>query len=282
MSLSKRTVLSERGSTCDIIVGMNTQETQKLFKWGFIALVVLVVFLGIQTLVALKNLRNTSPSYNTITVSGEGETFAVPDVASFNFTVSADASTVSAAQEQVTEKMDRVLSAIKNLGIEEKDIKTTDYSVYPRYSYTREICTSTSCTPGRQVLDGYTASHNVTVKVRNTEEAGQALATAGDNGATGLSSISFTIDDPDALAAEARELAIADAREKAELLSEDLDVRLVRVVSFSDSTDGMATPYYVRESMGAGNDMAMAQKAPELPMGENKVRVNVSVTYEIR
>src|SRR5690606_11626549 len=133
--------------------------------------------------------RNTSPSYNTITVSGEGEVFAVPDVASFSFTVSADAETVAAAQEDSAEKMEAVLEAMRGMGIEEKDIKTMDYSVYPRYSYTQGACTPMSCPPSRQVLEGYTASQNVSVKVRDTEKAGEALSLAGANGATGLSSI---------------------------------------------------------------------------------------------
>jgi uncharacterized protein len=253
---------------------MNTEETQKVFKWAWIVLIILAVFLGIQTLTALKNLRNTSPSYNTITVSGEGEVFAVPDVASFSFTVAADARTVTGAQEEATRRTNAVLDAIKGLGVEEKDIKTTDYSVYPRYSYPQGS--------GRQVLEGYTASHNVTVKVRKTEDAGRVLAVAGERGATGLSNISFTIDDPEILRAEARKAAIEDAREKAGILSRDLDVKLVRVVSFSDSfDDGVKFPMY-REAFGMGGDMAVQSAAPTLPMGENKVRVVVHVTYEIR
>ncbi len=245
----------------------------------------LAIFLGVQTIAALKGLRNTSPSYNTINVSGEGEVFAVPDIASFTFTVSADAKTVTAAQEEVTKKMDAILDAVKTLGVEEKDIKTTDYSVYPRYSYTNPTCGASFCPPSRQVLDGYTASHNVTVKVRKTENAGEVLAAAGDRGATGLSNISFTVDDPEQLTSEARAKAIENAREKAEMLSDELDVRLVRVISFYDSTDGgMPMPMY-GEGMSSSRDMVVstqAAKAPELPSGQNKVRVVVNVTYEIR
>lgn len=264
---------------------MNTSETQKLYKWAGIVLIVLTGFLGVQTLAALKNLKNTSPSYNTISVTGEGEMFAVPDIATFSFTVSADAKTVSAAQEEVTKKMDAVLEAIKGQGIEEKDIKTTDYSVYPRYSYSQVPCTQFSCPPSRQTLEGYTASHNVMLKVRKTEDAGKVLGVAGENGATGLSSISFTIDDPEALTTEAREIAIKNAREKAKTLSKELGVRLVRVVSFYDSSEGGGVMPMYRETLGMGGDgkdMAVAQAAPALPTGENKVKVMVNVTYEIR
>src|SRR3989344_2137053 len=262
--------------------GMETKNLQDIYKWAWIVLIILAVFLGVRTLASLKDLQNTSPSYNTITVTGEGEVNALPDLATFSFTVSADANSVSTAQEEVTKKMDAVLLAVKSLGVEEKDIKTTDYSVSPRYSYTQMPCTQFSCPPGRQNLEGYTASHNVTVKVRKTDDAGKILAAAGEKGVTNLSGISFTIDDPEKLRSEARALAIKNAREKAGVLTNDLGVRLVRVVSYSDSFDGGVIPYY-REALGMGGDSAvMPAKAPTLPTGENKVKVVVNVTYEIR
>ncbi|MFZ2484805.1 MAG: SIMPL domain-containing protein [Minisyncoccia bacterium] len=261
---------------------MNTPETQKVLKWAGIALIVLAVFLGVQTLGALKGLRGINPAYNSISVTGEGEAVSVPDIASFSFTVSADAKSVSDAQGQVTSKMDAILAELKTLGIEEKDIKTTDYSVWPKYTYEAMVCSSTYCPPGRQVADGYTANHSILVKIRDTEKAGEALAVAGDNGATGLSGISFTVDDPDKIMDEARAEAIKDAKEKAKTLSKELGVRLVRVVSFYDNTGGGPMPYYAE---GMGGDMMVktqANPAPTLPTGENKVVVNVTVTYEIR
>src|SRR3989344_8060496 len=150
-------------------------ETQKLFKWGQIVLIVLAVFLAVQTLGALKGLRGINPAYNSISVTGEGEAVSVPDIASFSFTVSADAKSVSDAQDQVTKKMDVVLEGLKALSIEEKDIKTTDYSVWPKYTYESMVCSSTFCPPSRQVPDGYTANHSISIKIRKTQDAGKAL-----------------------------------------------------------------------------------------------------------
>lgn len=261
---------------------MQTPELSVIYKWVWIVLIILAVFLGVQTLGSLKDLRNTNPAYNSITVSGEGEAFAVPDLASFSFTVSADANTVASAQEEMTQKADAVLKALRDMGIEEKDIKTVDYSVWPKYSYSQAPCSQFLCPPSNQRLDGYTANQTVIVKVRDTEKAGTALALAGENGATNLSGISFTVDDPDQVTQEARALAISDALDKAEVLSDELGVRLVRVVSYSDSTDGGPIPYY-REGFGMGGDVSVTQaKAPSLPTGENKVRIVVNVTYEIR
>lgn len=263
-------------------------DKNKLLKWALWALILLTVFLGVQTLAAFKGLRTTDPVTNSISVTGEGEVVTVPDVATFSFSVSADAANVSDAQSRVTEKMNAVLAALEALGVEEKDIKTSGYSVWPKYRYESAVsypCTPNSCPPspgGRQVLEGYTANHFVTVKVRNTEDAGRALAVAGDNGATDISGISFTMDDPDQALEEARALAIADAKTKAKVLSKDLGVRLVRVVSYFDSTQNPPMPY----GMGHDGDMAVmmksAESSPTIPQGENKVRVNVTVTYEIR
>ncbi len=260
---------------------MQTQELNDMYKWGRIALIVLVVFLAVLTLGKLKSLRDISPAYNSITVTGQGEAVSVPDVASFSFNVSADAASVSAAQEAVTKKIDAVLKALEGLDIEKKDIKTSDYSVWPKYRYNNVQCFSAPCPPN-QVQDGYTASHSVTVKVRDTEKAGQALSAAGDNGATNLSGLSFTIDEPEKMREEARKVAIKDAREKAEALAKALGVRLVRVVGFYDSSEGGPVPMY-REMSSMAGDMAVAQaKAPTLPTGENKSVITVSVVYEIR
>lgn len=260
---------------------MQNQEINHIYKWGKIVLILLAVFLGVSALAGLKGLKNPNPVYNAITVNGEGEAFAIPDIASFSFSVSEDGKTASEAQAAVTKKMDAILEALKELGIEEKDIKTSDYSFYPKYVYTPIYCIAAPCPGGKQTQDGYTASHSVSVKVRETEKAGQALSVAGENGAANLSSIMFTVDDQDKIVDEARAEAIADAKKKAQMLADELGVKLVRVMGYSDNQGGGPIPYF-REA-GMGGDMASFQaKVPTLPTGENKVSVTVSVTYEIR
>jgi uncharacterized protein YggE len=257
-----------------------SDEKSRLMRWGRIALIVLVVFTAAESLSVLKGLGNTDVAYNSISVTGEGEVVSVPDVANFSFAVTANAKTVSDAQAQVTKKMDAVIAGLKNLGIDEKDIRTTNYSVYPKYVYNAGVCGVNYCPPSNQVLDGYTASHNVSVKVHDTTLVGEALAVAGDNGATDISSVSFTVDDPDQLMEEARGQAIDDARSKARVLAKDLGVRLVRVVSFYENNGPRPIMY---ETMGMGGvASSKTESTPNLPTGENKTTVNVTVTYEIR
>lgn len=258
----------------------HNNEKNRLMRWGRITLIVLAVFLAAQALHALRGLGNPEPVYNSISVTGEGEVVSIPDVASFTFAVEATAKTVSDAQAEVTKKMDSILSALKDLGIAEKDIKTTGYSVYPKYVYSAGICGPNYCPPSRQTLEGYTATHNVTVKVVDTENAGQALAVAGDNGATNVSSLSFTVEDEDALVNQARAKAIADARAKAKQLAKNLDVRLVRVIGFYENSG--PRPMYESAVYGMGGDAMKSSSAPTLPTGENKTTVTVNVMYEIR
>ena len=259
----------------------HTAEVKKILKWAWVVLIILAAFLAVETLGAFKDLRSVSPTYNSISVSGIGEAISIPDIATFSFTVSADAKAASDAQEQVTKKMDVILAGLKALGIEEKDIKTTDYSLYPKYTFTQVICSQAFCPPSRQVQDGYTASHSISVKVRSTGDTGKVLSLVGENGATNISSISFIVDDQDKILDEARNEAIQDAREKAKQLAKALGVKLVRVVSFYDNTGGGPVSYYA-EAMGGDLMKVAGTPVPTIPTGENKVSVNVTIVYEIR
>lgn len=221
------------------------------------------------------------PVANTISVSGEGEVFAVPDVAKFTFAVVDEKETAQEAQDISAGKVNAILAYLDEQGVEEKDIRTTSYNVFPQYDYIRGICNEFSCPPGRQEFRGFEVRQTVEVTVRDTDDAGTILAGIGELGADNISGLNFTIEDEEELKSEAREEAIENAREKAEELADQLDVDLVRVVSFSESGGG----YYARD-FGYGGDFAIAEtaavKAPELPVGENKISSFVQITYEIR
>ena len=259
---------------------MQNTELNLVYKWVKVALIMLCIVLGVGAIWGLKSLGNVAPAYNSITVLGEGEAIAIPDVATFSFSVSADASTVASAQDMVTKKIDAITQALKDLGIEERDIKTSDYSAYPKYVYSQVYCIQAPC-PGQTKQDGYTVSHTIGVKVRKTELSGQAVQVAGDKGASNISGVNFTVDDSEKLANEARAKAIANAKERAEVLARELKVRLVRVVSYSEGSGGNVMYMMAGKAMGMGGD-AESRPAPTLPVGESKIKLSVNVTYEIR
>ncbi|MDO8521713.1 MAG: SIMPL domain-containing protein [bacterium] len=259
-----------------------THWPRKAVAWalGFLAL-----FLLVSTISELKSLRfigSGVAATNTISVSGEGEVFAVADTATFSVTVREKAKLVKDAQDAATKKGNDIIAYLKDGGVEEKDIKTVDYSVSPDYEWSQAACPQGGyCPPGKQVLVGYEVSQTLSVKVRDTNKAGELLSGVGSRGATEVSSLSFTIDDEDALKADARDKAIAQAKEKAEVLAKSLGVSLVRVVGFSEGGDG-GPIYYAKSSvmgMGGGPETS---PTPDIPVGQNKIVSNVNIVYEIR
>lgn len=259
-----------------------------IVKMGALVLGALAVFLVVLTISQLKQYRfigSGVTASNTIAVSGVGEVFAVPDVATFTASVREEGETVGAAQDKATEKTNAVIKYLKDAGVEEKDIKTVSYNVNPKYEWEQaESCRNGYCPPGKQKLVGFEVYQSLSVKVKDTKKAGELLSGVGSKGASEVSGLSFTIEDEDTLKAEAREKAIAEAKEKADVLAKSLGVSVVRVVGFYEDTGGYPPPI----AYGMGGDMAVrnasmeAKAAPELPAGENKIVSNVSITYEIR
>jgi uncharacterized protein YggE len=249
------------------------------------ALGVLALFLLVQTVKALKEYRYVGSGVtatNTITVSGNGEVFAVPDRATFTVTVREEGEEVADAQDKATAKINSIIDYLKDAGVEEKNIKTQSYNVNPKYEYTQAACTNFSCPPSNQVLVGFEVWQTLEVKVEDPKKAGELLTGVGGKGASEVSSLSFTIEDEDALRSEAREQAIAEAKEKADALASQLGVSVVRVVGFYEDSYGYPMPYAARGGMAMDAMESTKAVAPSLPTGENKITSNVNVTYEIR
>ena len=258
-----------------------------IVKAGAAALGMLAIFLLVLTLSGLKEyhyIGSGTTATNTISVTGEGEVFAVPDLASFSVTIQEEAKEVKDAQKVATQKTNDIIAYLKSAGIADKDIKTTDYSVYPKYNWQQEYCApGRPCTPGKQIMEGFTVSQTISVKVRDTDKAGDILSEVGKKGANTVSGLDFTIDDEDKLKSEARAKAITDAETKGKELADQLGVDLVRIVGFSENGGGYYPQAYAkREVMTMAMDAAGSAPAPELPKGENKIQSNVNVTYEIR
>lgn len=250
----------------------------KIFLFLGLMLALLVTVMFVRQLNDL-NTPTDIAAASTIDVSGTGEAFAIPDIATQSFTVEQKAATVAEAQMTVTKKVEAALDFLKSSGVAKKDIQATNYSAYPEYTYPEpcrlQYCPASATAPK---ITGYTVSETITVKVRDTAKIGAIIDGLGKVGVTGLSGPNFSVDDKDAILAEAREQAIEDAEDKAKVLAKELGVRLVRVVRFSENGGGYPAPMY------ASKDAVMSQagSAPELPVGENKYTSNVTITYEIR
>jgi len=205
-----------------------------------------------------------------ISVSGEGRASAAPDVAVLGLGVSAKATTIEAANRQTQEAMSDLLGSLEQNGVQEKDIQTRQFSIYPEYDYRN----------GEQVLTGYRVSHMLQVKVRDIDKAGEVIddAVAAGGDLLQVQSISFTIDDTTALRSEAREEAVVDAQAKADELATLAGVTLGKATYVTESiSTPYPPPYFDR-----GGVFAMEEApATEISPGELEVVVTVYITYGI-
>ncbi len=261
---------------------------KRMYKGALLVLVVLAIFLAAKTIAEVKGWRYIGagvPASNVISVEGDGDAVAIPDIATFSFSVVEKAKTVAEAQDAATKKLNAAVDYLKGAKVNEKDIKTTGYNVSPQYDYLQAAaCSQGYCPPGKQVLSGYEVRQSIEVKVRDTKQAGDLLTGIGATGASELSGLTFTIDDDSKLKDEARGKAIDQAKGRANELAKRLGVSLVRIVNFNENTGGYPTPmYYSRDAMNmSGGVMAEKAVAPQVPTGENKITSHVTITYEIR
>lgn len=261
-------------------------DTKSFFSLWYVrtlfvlVLIGVIVALGAYARLAFKQAQYSNMGPSTITVQGTGEVFARPDIGQFTFAVRGEGADPLTAQEQSAAAINEIVAYLTEAGIAEDDIKTENYNLNPRYRYEDRICPQgTFCPPGEPIIDGYEVSQMIQVKVRDLERSGELIAGAGQRGATNISGLQFTIDDEENLKAEARDTAITNAKEKAQMLADSLGVNIVRIIGYYED-EGLYPKY------GYGGDMmedaAVRSAAPTLPVGENSITSNVSITYEIK
>jgi len=204
----------------------------------------------------------------TITVSGTGEARGAPDRAELSAGVTVTAASANEALAQNARKMTGVFDALKRLGVPDKDIQTSNFSVQPQMSPYNQ-------NGGAQHIVGYQVSNQVDVILDDTRKLGPALDALVGAGANQINSVSFSLRNADALAAKAQEAAIANARARAETYAKAAGVSLGGVLSISETSAEAPRPVF--------RAMAVA-RAPGTPVaaGEESVSASVSVTFEIR
>ena len=201
----------------------------------------------------------------TISVSGEAQISAPPDLAQIDAGVSTEAKTAREASEANNAAMGRVLLALKGAGIEEKDFQTSRLSLQPQYAPNRS---------GPNAVVGYRAGNRVTIRLRDVTKVASTIDILVGAGANELGGISFMVSAASKLLDDAREQAIADARRKAEIYAKAAGVTLGSPVSISE--EGAPGPVAFRK-MAAG----FAASAP-VAQGEETLHVTVSVSWAIK
>jgi hypothetical protein len=208
-------------------------------------------------------------SMRTITVPAEGRVAVRPDIADLRLGISLTEATVQGARTAGAVALEAVLSRIRTLGIGNDDIQTSIVSLTPVYDY------SADRNPPRLV--GYSLTNTVAVTVRQLDRVGDVIDGALTSGATNLDSLAFRVADPGPAQRRARELAIADARARAETLARAADVEIGEVVGISEA--GAQPPVEPYPQMRA---MAAKDAATPVEAGMNEIAVAVTVTFTIR
>lgn len=207
---------------------------------------------------------------DTFAVSGEGKVTMVPDIAIVHVGVTAQGANVTRVQEELNVKINAMSEAIKKLGVDAKDIKTSYYNISPTYDYSA----------ANQRITGYQANSNLTIKVRKIDNANAVIDAATSQGANQVGGVSFDVDDKTKAENEAREAAVADAKSKAEAAAKAAGFKLGRVINYSEG--GGSAPRPMMYDSAKTLPIAGGGEPTQVEPGSSEISVNVTLSYEIQ
>ena len=204
-----------------------------------------------------------------LSVSAQAEARRVPDVATLSTGVVTRAADANAAMRANAEQMDKVMAAIRDAGIAERDTQTTGVNLNPDYRYEENKA---------PVITGYQASNTVSIKVRDLAKLGKVLDALVAGGANQVNGPSFEIDEPEAVYDEARQAALKKAQARAEMYAKSLGLQVRRIVSISEG-GGFRPPVPMPMMAMAARGKAEADTA--ISPGETTLSANLDVVFEL-
>jgi uncharacterized protein len=202
-----------------------------------------------------------------VTVIGEGSVSVAPDLAQIRSGVTVRAKTVKEATDSSSKTMTAIMAALAEAGIAAKDIQTARFSIQPVYAAPEPRA--------EQKLVGYTVSNQVNVKIRELDKVGQIFDRLVAAGATDVSNVEFLVADQSRALDQARELAVADAKRKAELYARVSGVELGRVAWISEDAGTVARP--LERALSTPG----AAAAVPVSAGEDTLRIKVTVGFDL-
>ncbi|MCX7616050.1 MAG: SIMPL domain-containing protein [Patescibacteria group bacterium] len=251
----------------------------KEFLFGTLSFLVLATAVLLIYSVFWGPIANYSSSLlpaRTLSVSASDKVTVKPDVAFLSFSVVKEGSKIEKIIEEGNQTVNQAIEFLKSSGIEEKDIKTTEYNLSPVYSSPSKW--------GEEFIPRivkYSFTQTVSVKVRDFKKISSILEKLPQLGINRIGDLSFGIDEPEVFLSQAREKAFQKAKEKAEKIASQNGLKLGRIISLSDYSGN-----YYPVPMGRGGadklESAALSVAPSIEPGSQEVSVNVSVIYEIK
>ena len=245
---------------------MREFKTTLIIVIGFLLILFLYFKFAGPISLSVQSIQTTKSTI--FSVSGTGKTTGIPDTALMSIGVTKTASTITNAQNQTNTAANKIIQDLKNLGIEEKNIQTTDYSVNPQYDYNG----------GEQNITGYTVSQTLEIKITPIDVANKAIDVSTADGANLVNGITFTFNDKTKkdLENKARAEAVKMAKEKADSIANATGIRLGKIVDVQE-TNNLIEP----RPMMVGDVASEAKSAnTQLQPGENSITSNITISYE--
>lgn len=210
----------------------------------------------------------TTAEHGRIVVSGTGRVLATPDIADLRLGIALSRPTVALARADAAAIQTAVLDAVRAVGVEPRDVRTSDLSLHPRYDHT-----------GTGAVNGYELSNQVEVTIRELARVGEVVDGALAAGATSMHGLSFRLDDPGPAETEARRQAVAAARAAAGTLAESAGLVLGEAIEIVEGGGGPGLP---RPFAAKAERMLAADISTPVEGGSSEVTVTVTVTYAVR
>lgn len=231
--------------------------------------------LVLSPLAAMAQDGGSQPPRREITVSGEGQASAAPDLATISFAVQRNAATAREALDQANESTAKVIAGMKELGIEPRDLQTSGFSISPQYRY--DNANGNEQKPPELV--GYEVRNGLTIRLRDLAKSGEILDRAVTLGVNSGGDIAFAVDNTDKLRVDAKTAAVKDATQTARALAEAAGVGLGDVVGIQTVEMGMPMVPMPAPMMRA--DAAALKSSVPVEAGETTMRANVTMTFAI-
>ncbi len=234
-------------------------------------LIVLVVAIAGCSSVSEREASGSSDNAtDTIMVTGLGKARANPDQATMSVGVNVSNENINLAVKESNDTIARITEVVKELGVEEDDIQTTNFNIWAEEQWDPE-------TGQRKEEKLYRVDSTVQINVNDVEKIGEILEASITNGANNIYGLRFGIQDPSGLTAEARLGALDDARQRAEQIAAELGVTLGEVQSVVEISGGSVMPFFESAEFGIGGGGG----EPPISEGSMTVTVSVQVTFKI-
>jgi uncharacterized protein len=234
----------------------------------FLAIASLVVIVSLAACSATPVAAGSVPQVRSLSSSGTGEVYLVPDVAYVYIGVKANADDVATALANNNTQANAVAQAVKDLGVEAKDVQTTSFNVYPMQDYAPD---------GTVSRNYFVVENTVYITVRDLSKLGTLLDAVVKSGANTINGITFDVKDKEAALAQARDLAIQDAIAEAQSIAKTSGVKLGDLQNVSVYTNNTPTPMYDAK----GGAMSAAANVP-ISAGQLVITANANLIYEIK